>query len=83
MSAEEVAASKTRARDNIGGYDRGQEEAPQPFPWMALGLGVLTLVVATPFALRYYYSVSSEINAPKASNRGRRVAPGSNGLDGS
>jgi hypothetical protein len=82
LSAEDVAAQKSRQRDNIAGYDKAQEVPPEPFPWMAVGLAGLTLLVAAPFGLRYYASVSSEINASKNGNRRGRVTPESNGFDG-
>jgi len=41
-------------------------------PWMAIGLGVIVLLVATPFALRMYKATSDEVEG--ARNAGRRVS---------
>lgn len=54
MSEEELAAAKEKSKNPLNGFDEKMEEKPQPFPWMAAGLGVICILVATPFGLKSY-----------------------------
>lgn len=62
MSQEELEAAKARARNgNMASYSKDIQIKPEPTPWMAIGLGVLVLGAATPFALRAYRNTAKEI----------------------
>lgn len=72
QTPEEVAAAKSRNRDAVPAYGAQVDTPPEPFPWMAVGLGVIALVCAAPFALRYYGSLTQEINGTKTPRTSRR-----------
>lgn len=67
MTAEEREAAKQRAMGtNLNGYGRDIQIKEQPIPWMAIGLGVLVLLAATPFALRAYRGTVTEMSGQNA-----------------
>ena len=62
LSEAELEAAKARARNgNMAAYSKDIQIKPEPTPWMAIGLGVLVLGAATPFALRVYRNTAKEI----------------------
>lgn len=62
MSEEELEAAKARARNgNMASYSKDVQIKPEPTPWMAIGLGVLVLTAATPFALYAYRNTAKEL----------------------
>lgn len=62
ISEKELEAAKARARNgNISSYTKDIQIEPEETPWMAIGLGVLVLMGAMPFALRAYRNTSREI----------------------
>jgi hypothetical protein len=64
MSQEELEAEKARARNgNMASYGKDIQIKAEPTPWMAIGLGALVLIVATPFALRAYRNTAKEMAA--------------------
>jgi hypothetical protein len=64
------AAKKRNTGTTVNGWtgDDASVEVKDP-PWMAIGLGVIVLAVATPFALRMYRNTSDEIEGAKAVGR--------------
>ena len=62
MSQEELEAAKARARNgNMSSYSKDIQIKAEPTPWMAIGLGVLVLGAAVPFAVRVYRGTAKEI----------------------
>lgn len=63
MSAEEIEAAKLRAKNgNISSYQKDVQIKAEPIPWMAIGLGVLALVVAAPFGVMVYRGTAKEMS---------------------
>lgn len=60
MSEAELAAAKERSKNPLNGFAEQMEEKPKPFPWMAAGLGLICVLVATPFGLRSYRNITRE-----------------------
>lgn len=58
MSEEELARAKEKSKNPLNGFDEKMEEKPQPFPWMAAGLGLICILVATPFGLNSYRNLT-------------------------
>ncbi len=61
MSEEELAALKARSKSNLNAYGQQISEKPKEIPWMFVGLAALTLLAATPFALKAYRNTAKEI----------------------
>jgi hypothetical protein len=68
-----TAAKKKGGGAEVNGWNGSDApaEVKDP-PWMAIGLGVIVLLVATPFALRMYRDTSDEVTG--ARNAGRRAS---------
>lgn len=68
------AAKKRNTGTTVNGWTGGDAtvEVEDP-PWMAIGLGVIVLVIAAPFAWRMYQNTSEEIEGGRAT--GRRSGP--------
>ncbi|MBJ6762162.1 hypothetical protein JGU66_15420 [Myxococcaceae bacterium JPH2] len=67
QSAEEREAAKQRAMGgNINSYGRDIVPKEPTIPWMAVGLAIIVLTVATPFAIRAYRGTAKEIDSHKA-----------------
>lgn len=58
---EKEALKKQQLGGNMNAYNNDIQIKETPVPWMAIGLGGLVLLVATPFALRAYRSTTKEI----------------------
>jgi hypothetical protein len=63
LSSDQIARMKEASKSNLNSYGRDSSADTEPFPWMAVTLGVLTLACIAPFAWRAYQSTSSEIRA--------------------
>jgi hypothetical protein len=62
MTEEEKEALKAQQLGgNMNAYNKDIQIKETPVPWGAIGLAVLVLVAATPFALRAYRNTSKEI----------------------
>lgn len=75
LSDEELRLAKERSRSNIHRYDEKLEEKPQDPPYMLIGLGVIAVLVATPFGLRAYRNTSREITGKGSAYGGGGRAP--------
>jgi len=86
MSEEEIAAAKARSKNPLNGFDEKMEEKPtcmpwggppgcKQFPWMAIGLAVLSFLIAAPFGLRAFKNTSREITGADSSLGPNRSQP--------
>ena len=58
---------EVRQRGTLPGFDAGiVEEKPRDIPWMLIGLAVLSVAVALPFALKSYTATAKEIKTSSA-----------------
>ncbi|MBX7101649.1 MAG: hypothetical protein K1X89_28300 [Myxococcaceae bacterium] len=63
MSDEELAQAKARSRGNdMHAFDEKMQEPPKDPPYMLIGLCLIALLVATPFAARAYQRTTREIS---------------------
>jgi hypothetical protein len=78
MSEEDIAAAKERSKSKLNGFDEKMEERPtcmpwggpagcRPFPWLALGLALIAVLIAAPFGLRAFKSTSRELTGQDSS----------------
>jgi hypothetical protein len=67
MSEEDIAAAKERSKNKLNGFDEKMEEKPKPFPWMAVGLAAIAVLVTAPFALRAFKTTSRELTGADSS----------------
>jgi hypothetical protein len=62
MTEEEKAElKKQQLGGNMNAYNKDIQIKETPVPWLAIGLGGLVLLAATPFALRAYRNTTKEI----------------------
>ena len=61
MTQEEREAARTRPKYNINAYGKDVQIKEDPIPWKAIGLGVIAMLVAAPFAWRAYKSTTREM----------------------
>ena len=62
MTAEELEAAKLRAKNgNMNSYQKDVQIKAEPIPWMAIGLGVLSLAIAAPFGVWVYRGTAKEM----------------------
>ncbi|MBX5483594.1 MAG: hypothetical protein IRZ16_17365 [Myxococcaceae bacterium] len=66
MTQEELEAAKARSKNKIDPYDKDIPQDTKPFPWRAVGLMGLAMLVVAPFAARVYRQTSSELSGNKA-----------------
>ena len=57
---QEIADAKSRSRNNVPSYGKGISQETKPFPWLATFLGVTSIIIAAPFALRMFKNMTSE-----------------------
>jgi len=76
MTPEELEASKARSRLPVNAYSKQVTDQVTPIPWKTIGLFSIILVLATPYALRYYRATAGDAVAerkrspsPSPSNR--------------
>ncbi|MBM4379408.1 MAG: hypothetical protein FJ086_08925 [Deltaproteobacteria bacterium] len=64
------AAKKRNTGTTVNGWtgEDASVEVKDP-PWMAIGLGVIVLAIAAPFAWRTYRNTAEEIEGAKATGR--------------
>ncbi|HYO66505.1 MAG TPA: hypothetical protein VEU33_10510 [Archangium sp.] len=62
MTQEERDAARSRPKYNINAYGRDIQIKEEPMPWKAIGLGVIAMIVAAPFAWRAYRSTTKEMS---------------------
>jgi len=64
------AARKRNTGTTVNGWngEDASAEVKDP-PWMAIGLGVIVLAVATPFALRMYRNTADEMEGARTNGR--------------
>lgn len=61
MSEAELARLKEASRSNLGKYGKAVSDKPEPIPWMAIFLGVITVLGVAPFAYRAYANTAKEL----------------------
>jgi len=78
MSEEEVRLAKERSRagSDINRWGKDTTGEVQGPPWMAIGLVVLVLAVAAPFAMKAYLSTAQEIRERNPGAGGRTAGEG-------
>jgi hypothetical protein len=62
LSPQEVERLKEASKSNLGQYGKDVSVETEPFPWMAVLLGALTIAGGTPFAWRAYRRMTQELN---------------------
>jgi len=60
MTPEELEASKARSRLPVNAYSKQISDQVTPIPWKTIILFGVILVLATPYALRYYRATAGE-----------------------
>ncbi|HEX5751727.1 MAG TPA: hypothetical protein VFZ09_36245 [Archangium sp.] len=74
MTQEERDTARSRPKYNINSYNRDIQIKEEPIPWKAIGLGVIAMLVAAPFAYRAYRGTTKEMSEANtfgvASSRG-------------
>lgn len=78
MTPEELEASKARSRLPVNAYSKQISDQVTPVPWKTIGLFTVILLLATPYALRYYRATAGEAQperkrSPSPSPSGRSV----------
>jgi hypothetical protein len=58
-----------KRQGNVGEFGAATKAPEKPFPWMALGLGIMSLVIASPFAFLYYRGTSKDLKDMKTVGR--------------
>lgn len=66
MTQDELEAAKARSKNKIDLYGRDIPRESKPFPWRAVALMGLTMVVIAPFALRSYLRTANELSGNKS-----------------
>ncbi len=61
LSDIELERMKENSRSSLNRYGRGVSDQPEPFPWLAFTLGIITLAALTPFAWRAYRGMAREL----------------------
>ncbi|MCY1078193.1 hypothetical protein [Archangium lansingense] len=61
MTQEERDALRSRPKYNINSYGKDIQIKEEPIPWKAIGLGVIAMLVAAPFAYRAYRGTTKEM----------------------
>src|SRR3954464_13813960 len=79
MTPEELEASKARSRLPVNAYSKQVTDQVTPIPWKAIILFGVLLVLAPPYALRYYRATAGDAGAerkrsPSPSPSGRASA---------
>lgn len=67
-----ASASRDIRRGKMQSYGESEPAQDFSFPWRGLLLGLITLVVASPFALRYYLETAKELDDAAEANNLRR-----------
>ena len=67
MSEEELAAAKARNKSRVNAWDKDAPKESPPIPWMAIGLAVISFLVAAPFGLRAFKQTSRELTGADSS----------------
>lgn len=62
MTQEELEAAKARSKNKIDFYDKDIPQESKPFPWRAVALMGIAMLVAVPFAARAYRSTTRELS---------------------
>src|SRR5439155_25682337 len=60
MTPEELEASKAASRLPVTAYSKQVSDQVTPIPWKAITLFAVILLIATPYALRYYRATAGE-----------------------
>lgn len=58
-----------KRQGNVGEFGAQTKAPERPFPWMALGLGLLSMLIASPFAFIYYRGTSKDLKDMKTVGR--------------
>ncbi len=66
MSQEELEHAKQRSKAPIDSYAKDLPVDTRPFPWRAVALMGLVMLVALPFGLRAYARTSRELASNKS-----------------
>lgn len=61
MTQEERDAARSGPKYNVNAYGKDIKIKEDPIPWKAIGLGVIAMAVASPFAWRAYRNTTKEI----------------------
>jgi len=65
MTPEELEASKARSRLPVSSYSKQVSDQVTPVPWKTIGLFGIIILLATPYALRYYRATAGDAAAPE------------------
>ncbi|HEY8209715.1 MAG TPA: hypothetical protein VIG99_19645 [Myxococcaceae bacterium] len=60
MTPEELEASKARSRLPVNAYSKQISDEVTPIPWKAIILFSVIILLATPYALRYYRATAGD-----------------------
>jgi hypothetical protein len=79
MTPEELEASKAKSRLPVTAYSKQVSDQVTPIPWKAIALFTVILLIATPYALRYYRATAGDVmperkRSPSPSPSGRSAA---------
>lgn len=66
VSQQELDAARERSKNKIDFYDRDLPKDTRPFPWRAVALMGMAMLVVAPFAIRSYLRTSKELTGGKA-----------------
>ena len=75
MTPEELEASKARSRLPVSAYSKQVSDQVTPIPWKTILLFTIILLLATPYALRYYRATAGDA----APERKRSPSPSPSG----
>src|SRR4051812_22955101 len=75
MTPEELEASKARSRLPVNNYAKQISDEVTPIPWKAIILFTAVILLATPYALRYYRATAGDA----APQRKRSPSPSPSG----
>lgn len=78
MTPEELEASKARGQLPVSHYSKQVTDQVTPIPWKTIGLFAIILLLATPYALRYYRATAGDA----APERKRSPSPSPSGRSG-
>ena len=67
MTPEELEASKARSRLPVNAYSKQITDQVTPVPWKTIALFTAIVLIATPYALRYYRATAGETAPAKKS----------------
>jgi hypothetical protein len=76
VQKETQATQEHKRRGDMDEFGSKTKVPEKPFPWQALGLGVLVMVLASPFAFLYYRNTSKTLAEMKTVGRVTEGAKG-------